>query len=238
MLKYDFLARYVLICEKTCVLIAMVGDPIAAPAGTAFKLAAGRRSDAQAGLGLEFKSVYSSPTAFLRDVEVLRAVQLEQASRERATRFTGRVIKTFTVGRLTPVVVWVEPSTLSRLVTFGLEVGGGVSICAAAGPPALGYVAQLDPEGGLLEVSLAAALRPPAPGALVHGEIHPLQFLVFQEAESLTRAVSSSPDAIKELLSRRHRAANEDQGSAFELTIDGHILRGTLLCPTESEPAK
>jgi AAA domain len=126
------------------------------------------------------KHMYGNLNSFLHDVEALHAAHLEQASHERSMRFTGRVIKAIVQGRLTNVLVWVMPDTLNRLVTFGLETGGEISI-SVAGPLMLGY-------------------QPPAPGAVVQGEIHPLQFLILQEAEALARAVSCREEAMRRLL--------------------------------------
>ena len=148
----------------------------------------------------EPNNVYSTLTAFLRDAEVLHAAQLEQASHERAIRFSGRVVQSHVQGRLTSVGVWIEPSTLSRLVSFGLEVGGGVAI-AAGTPPKLGYVTHLNVEDGLLDVSLADLDALPRNGAVVHGEIRPLEFLVLQESEALARASADFPDRMARLLS-------------------------------------
>lgn len=94
--------------------------------------------------------MYSSLTAFLQEVETLHAAQLEQASHERVVRFSGCVVQACVQGRLTSVSIWIEPSTLSRLVSFGLEVGGGAAISAGI-PLKLGYITHLS-------VDVAAAL--------------------------------------------------------------------------------
>jgi len=135
--------------------------------------------------------MYDSTDEFYADAAILHHAQIEEARREKPVRFSAQVVESESRGRVTRIRLWMEPEKMQFPLKHGLEPGSGVSL-SGDGISGLGFVREVDPQTGRIDLAMGDLSRLPEPGIQVRGEIRPMEFLIYREMDQL-REIAADP---------------------------------------------